>query len=185
MRIASRAALAVLLAAAAASARAEPRPVVDPKTLPSSELREEKAYPTLEDAAVAALRAAAALSRVYEYGGALLRSDAGYFYTEPVTTGEEKSVSYRTSIPDGFTRVGLYHTHPGGDGSTVFSPADVQQSKALGLPSFIGVFDDDAVRVFTPDMPVWRAPLGSASDWDGIGRGRVVLRRWLTPGGRS
>jgi proteasome lid subunit RPN8/RPN11 len=147
--------------------------------MPVSALSETGHYDALQDAAVAALRAAAAQSEKFEYAGALVRSDAGYFYTDAVTAHGEADIRYGVRVPEGFTLAGIYHTHPSGDGSILFSPTDVRQARSLGLPSFIGVLDDDSVRVFEPGMPVWRAPVGSVSDRDGAAYGRVLLRRGL------
>jgi proteasome lid subunit RPN8/RPN11 len=168
--------LVVLMAGAARPAAAAPD---DAATLPVSMLSETLAYDALEDAAVAALRSAAAQSEKFEYAGALVRSDAGFFFTEAVTARDEANIRYAIRVPQGFALAGIYHTHPSGDGSEVFSPTDVQQAKSLGLPSFIGVMDDDSVREFEPGMTVWRAPVGSVTDRDGVAYGRVILRRGL------
>jgi|GEM_PF-2339962 len=165
-----------LFLAAARPSSAAPDAAAD---VPVSALSETQNYVTLEDAAVAALRAAAAQSGEFEYAGALVRSDAGFFYTDAVTAHDDSKVRYAVRVPEGFALAGIYHTHPSGDGSRVFSPTDVQQAKSLGLPSFIGVMDDDCVRMFSPDMPVWRAPLGSVSDLDGVAYGRVILKSGL------
>jgi proteasome lid subunit RPN8/RPN11 len=168
--------LIVLLAGAARPAAAAPD---DAAPLPVSEMSATQRYDSLEDAAVAALRAAAARSEKFEYAGAIVRSETGFFLTEPVTARDEASIRYAVHVPQGFALVGLYHTHPSGDGSNVFSPTDVSQAKAFGVPSFIGVLDDDSVREFAPGMPVWRAPLGSVSDRDGVAYGRVILKNGL------
>jgi len=165
-----------LFLVAARPASAAPDAAAD---LPVSALSETQSYGALEDAAVAALRAAAAQSEKFEYAGALVRSDAGFFYTDAVTARDDASVRYAVRVPEGFALVGIYHTHPSGDGATLFSPTDVQQAKSLGLPSFIGVMDDESVRLFAPGMPVWRAPLGSVSDRDGVAYGRVILKSGL------
>jgi proteasome lid subunit RPN8/RPN11 len=165
-----------LLALVAAALAAFPARAAD---LPSAVYAGGPTYATAEAAAIAALKVAAPLSREYEYGGAVLKTPDGYVYTAPVTTRESSAVRYRIELPASGSLAAVYHTHPDGGESKLFSPEDVRQSKALGLPSYIAALEDGSVRVFEPGMPVIRVGPGSVSVLEGAAPGRVVFKDLL------
>jgi proteasome lid subunit RPN8/RPN11 len=105
----------------------------------------------LADAARAALAEALPLSDRFEHGGALVNCAGTYRYTAPVTTRDPEHVEYEARVPRGCTLAGLYHTHPSSaDSAGMFSPDDVRTSRALRVPSFIGIRRDGSIRVFDP-----------------------------------
>lgn len=110
------------------------------------------AYPTPDEAAIAAERAALPLSSHYEYGGAIYRTSAGlYAYTTPQTSHDAHHIEIRAKFAGKL--VAVYHTHPGlGDSNKEFSPDDKDVARTLRVPSYIGVVADQSVRRYDPSQ---------------------------------
>lgn len=139
--LAALAALALLSCAASAAA----------PDLPLSAVTETQPYATMDEAAVAALRAAMPLSERFENGGFILLRDGAYYYSDPVSNRRTGHIAFRAAVPAGASMAAVYHTHPDdGDASKLFSGDDVREAKALGVPSYIGVMADGTVRRYEP-----------------------------------
>lgn len=109
-------------------------------------------FDTITSAATAALSKATKLSTEFEYGGAIFEHKGSFCFTEPVTINDEYAVNYRIALPSGYKLVALYHTHPG-DGkskSEFFSANDVDTSRQLKLPMYIGIIARSQVKRFDP-----------------------------------
>lgn len=88
-----------------------------------------------------------------EYLGVVLEQGGRFWYTMPVTTGENRSVSVTFLGPDpGFRWAGLwFHVHPYGDLRTLlFSSQDVRTSQGNQWTALLGTFQDNSVRRFDP-----------------------------------
>jgi len=142
--------------------------------LPVSRIDRERAYATLDDAAVAALRLAMSVTPAYEWGGALFRCGQDYFPSLPVTSGDSEHVSFRIAQPSGCEVAGIYHTHPGdSEHANRFSADDVRTARRLKIPSYIGILRNGRVRVF--DGAAGRASVSSQYSRQGAtSEGRLV-----------
>lgn len=145
---------------------------------PSTRLRPDAAtFFTLDDAAVAGLRAAMPLSRVHEYGGAVLERAGRYYATEPVTNRRIANIEFTVVVPESYRIAAIYHTHPdGSDESDTFSPNDVRQAKTLNVVSYIGVMADRTIRLYDPNTMRARRFVRSGTMVGGgeVADGRVV-----------
>jgi proteasome lid subunit RPN8/RPN11 len=107
-----------------------------------------------QQAAFAALTAAAHAGEQWEFGGAIVMYGNKFYYTQPATNREPDSVEYLIGYRKGGHLVALYHTHPkqnfGEDHSAWFSGEDITAARTLGLDSFIGVLRSHTIREFTP-----------------------------------
>lgn len=120
--------------------------------LPISRIDRERAYASLDQAAVAALRLAMSVTRAYEWGGALFRCGSDYYPSLPVTIGDPHRVRFRVATPSGCELAGIFHTHTSGSDAEQFSPEDVEVMRSFGVPSYLGVTMTGAVRVLRPGM---------------------------------
>jgi len=111
---------------------------------------QEPAYPTVDEAAIAAERAALPRSHTYEYGGAIYRASNGlYGFTEPQTSHDPYHIEVRAKFAGAL--VAIYHTHPGTTPSSrEFSQDDKDTARSLKVPSYIGVVMDQTVRRYNP-----------------------------------
>jgi hypothetical protein len=99
-------------------------------------------FDTLDDAIFAAAEKvrqvtgdkSEAITAIYELAGK-------FHIAEPAGSGRHSKADGKLMLPKGSTLLALMHNHPvdnhGLEGQDVFSPADMQQAKALGVPSFI------------------------------------------------
>lgn len=115
-------------------------------------------YETLDAAAIAARDHIRSLkgSDKREYIGLLYQDpkNGQYFFTEPQTqAGTEAAGKSRGtfSIPKGSAR-GIIHNHPRGGNDKqrhLLSPGDIDMSRQLGIPSYVGV--DDQLHIWDPN----------------------------------
>lgn len=106
-------------------------------------------HPSVQEAAVAGLLAAATSSRRVEYGGAIFQRDAHCFvHSVPVTNNLADRLGYVVSSPRGHLRLaGIYHTHTPGGHAQAFSAADVDTHLRLDIPSYIGTLEYTGCRM--------------------------------------
>jgi hypothetical protein len=111
---------------------------------------QEPAYPTVDEAAIAAEHVALKVSGDFEYGGAIYRASNGlYGFTVPQTNHDPFNINIRAKFSG--TLVAIYHTHPGNTIlSQEFSPLDKDTARSLKVPSYIGVVMDQTVRRYNP-----------------------------------
>lgn len=109
-------------------------------------------YPSMQEAAVAALDVAMRLGGHIEYGGAILQRAADCFlFTEAVTIGETGKIGFRVARKKNVEWVAIYHTHPGGGRyADRFSPADMETVRSSGKSSYIGDQVSRSVHVLHP-----------------------------------
>jgi hypothetical protein len=108
-------------------------------------------FDTLDAAALAAEAAAMPLSDHFEYGGVLIERAGRYYYTLPVTSGSNKELALRFSLPGDVKLAASFHTHPKyGDCDNYFSPTDVDAATRMRLPSYIGALIDGSIHRFVP-----------------------------------
>lgn len=145
---------AVALVLAAVPAMASPISSVPPGSS-FSMLTETTPYASLNEAAKAAEKVAIGLSVKdgNEWGGLLLLRNGSFYFTDPITDGSRQGVGVRAKIPGDAKVVGGYHTHPGlGNCASRFSSADVDISRHMGVPEYIGVVHDGSIRRFIPGL---------------------------------
>lgn len=106
----------------------------------------QPAYQSLDDAAVAAVRASFAKDPRSELTGVIFRDRGGaYHYTLPVGNGASSEVwgVEVIRIPAGSVIVGDYHTHPvslsGEDLGQYFSETDIDDYRASHWTGYVGV----------------------------------------------
>lgn len=127
------------------------------------------AYPSSQDAAIAALNFVRHQAANREWMGAILREmgskGADYRYTLP-QAGNADNFDVKLSVPATDTLAALYHTHPPLDArpsDVDFSPNDVATANALKVPSYIWVGYDGKARVYIPG----KSPLYSDREMGG------------------
>ena len=107
--------------------------------------------PTPDAAALAALSAARAASREYEYGGALFECDGLYYYTTPATKRENDALDLRIRLPARAHLTALYHTHPGTNPAAfAISGGDIDAARAAHGAMYVGVIERGTVLFFDP-----------------------------------
>jgi hypothetical protein len=115
---------------------------------------EQGSYATAEAAAVAGLRSIA--NQNTEVGGGVLYNNQNqkYAYTQPV--GQQNGAHFGAAIqvPSGWKMQALYHTHPVGAQSTLFSDDDTNMANQLKVPSYILPRQDDTIRRFDPGSKI-------------------------------
>lgn len=115
-------------------------------------------YDSLEDAIFYAVQATRELgANKTEYVTLVYQTpDGKYHYAAPKGGEKRSSAKAKLSYPKGAKIVALVHNHPGADdgrelyGQDKFSPADIQQAKALNVPSYMSYGKDMAIRSYTP-----------------------------------
>lgn len=120
---------------------------------PQSKLAQDaQAFPTMDRAAIAALRRSVARSTEFEFGGCIVKYQGNFFFTEPVGNGSRDAVNIECLIPTTTQLVAIYHTHPDGTAEPGFSAHDVRVAKAMGKVSYVGGVDDNAIIKFIPGV---------------------------------
>ena len=79
-----------------------------------------------------------------------------YTYTVPVTFGDPQHFfADNVTVPDGYTAVAGYHTHPGPVAfvEDAFSPQDAAWSSPARFPAYLGVAANGNIRVYSPGQP--------------------------------
>lgn len=110
----------------------------------------ESGYKTVDEAIIAAMEQAIPLSKDYEYGGVIYKYKGAFYFTAPGTSKSNRHVNITARFPKGSKLLALYHTHPPGDESDLFSGNDVTTSQKLKLPYYMGSYADGSIKVFTP-----------------------------------
>lgn len=102
----------------------------------------------------------------YEFGGfCIIGGDGGIYASDPITSKSTDTIQYHALIPQGSKLAAVYHTHPSGEYTDVYSDIDVKTASALKVPSYLGIVDDKTVRRFVAGEKTDRCPNGS-SDGD-------------------
>ena len=123
-------------------------------------------YDSHESAAIAALAALRGGDKSVERGGGILYNPQSqkYAFTQPVGQLDGAHFSASIAVPHGWQLSALYHSHPAGQQSTLFSDDDIAQAKQLKIPSYILAHYDDKIRAFDPvTSAVTRSVNGSSS----------------------
>lgn len=120
--------------------------------LPITKLAAESAaFDTAEQAALAGLQAAKSVSEEFEAGGLVLKCDADFLFTVPVSSNMTHHVEFQARVPKSCTIAAMFHTHPAKHGDLArFSDSDVKMVRSTNVPSYIAVDVDSNVRVLTP-----------------------------------
>lgn len=108
-------------------------------------------YSTQMQAVRAALNASSVHYRS-EYGGIIYELNHRYYYTRPVTLEESSEVRFKVEIVRTAHLVALYHTHPPGALSSLFSECDIEIADQLHVPSYILVLDKGQIKSFVPGV---------------------------------
>jgi hypothetical protein len=121
-----------LLAASAGQVVAHPVATITPGAV---------CHPSIREAAIAGIRAAAAIDWKVEYGGAVFeRGPQCFVHSTPVTSNQPNRVEYAIRIEVGRTSLaGIYHTHTPGGHAREFSADDRAEQKRLRIPSYLGI----------------------------------------------
>jgi hypothetical protein len=111
----------------------------------------ENGYDDPDKAVIAGLSMAKGSgSSEIEFGGAIVKIGDNYWFTEPVTQGLTHDFAANIIMPEGGTLAGIYHTHPKGSLSNIFSPHDVVTSHGLNVKSYIGIHQNSSIRYYDP-----------------------------------
>ncbi len=142
------------------------------RALPIAKVTETVAYAAQNDAAVAALRVALPESGEHEFGGIIVELGGAFYYTDPVSNGDDGDIAFKAVLSAGSRFMAIYHTHPSMKrDARLFSPHDVDEARRLGVDSYIGVWRDGTVRFFDP-----RSTRTFAYNSDGAGLGPRVSK---------
>ena len=116
-------------------------------------------YNSLNEAARAALEAAAAAGDPrHEWAGILYELEGKHYFSEPQTSGGSHSFDIKAGIPRPGRLAGIYHTHPGGpdERAHLFSAADIDVAKRMGVPSYIIHGEGEIKRYVHGETPMRR-----------------------------
>jgi hypothetical protein len=107
-------------------------------------------FDTREAAQIAALRRISA-TRV-EAGGAVLFNPSTQQYVYTANVGQQDAAHFEAAVrvPAGWQLDSLYHTHPQGLQSSVFSQEDIRVARRLNVPSYMLSRYDNKIRKFAP-----------------------------------
>lgn len=107
-------------------------------------------FDTREQAQIAALRSIR--ERKVETGGAILFNPASGQYAYTATVGQEDAAHFWAAVrvPAGWQLDSLYHTHPQGPQSSLFSEDDISTAQRLKVPSYVLSRYDNRIRRFDP-----------------------------------
>jgi proteasome lid subunit RPN8/RPN11 len=122
----------------------------DPLTQP---IPNQNGFDTMDMAATEALKECIKLSTKFEYGGVILEWNGKFYFTNPITSKSDKEIgTFRIAFYKGSKVVGLYHTHPPGFNSDIFSSSDVKFADDKSWVSYIAVINESKSRVlrYTP-----------------------------------
>jgi RHS repeat-associated protein len=125
---------------------------------------QKKAALAAEKAALDPTRASVKSGHYHEYGGWILKgSDGGYTYTVPLA-GSERTVNIdNISVPDGYTAVADYHSHPHvdaaeGEGASI---GDIQHAIGYNRTGYVMDSVSGHVYQFGPTTPHDSFPIGT------------------------
>ena len=107
-------------------------------------------FDTREAAQIAALRRISE-NRV-EAGGAVLFNPCTQQYVYTANVGQQDAAHFEAAVrvPPGWQLDSLYHTHPQGPQSSVFSQEDIRVARRLNVPSYMLSRYDNKIRKFDP-----------------------------------
>lgn len=122
-------------------------------------------YESAEAAAVAALGALRSGDKHVERGGGILYNaqTQKYAFTQPVGQLDDAHFSASIAVPQGWQLKSIYHSHPEGPQSTIFSGDDVAMAQQLKIPSYILAHYDNKIRVFDPATSAVTRSAGTSS----------------------
>ena len=122
-----------------------------PQPLPQASVSSDStAYYSEETCAIAALVAVMNLNQGIEYGGFIVEENGKFYYSRPVTNNSSEEIQYDAIVPKNAKFVAVYHTHPDYPESNVYSSVDVRFAETNKVNSYLGVQQDDTIRVFEP-----------------------------------
>lgn len=133
--------LAAMLASCSSSSSKLPKVYVDFKT----------SFNTIDDCGKTMTEIALIKTQDTEFGGFCVKDkNTDKFYSsDPFDSKDTDSINYDAMIPSGYTLAAIYHTHPSGAFSFVYSDVDVKVATNLKVPSYLGVVDGRTIRRFT------------------------------------
>lgn len=141
-----------------------------PQQLPVSALAGgAPTYASRQEAALAAINAARAGNKHVEVGGGIVFNPQTqqYAYTTPAGMSNDAHFGARVQFATPWQLDSIYHSHPAGPRSTVFSQDDLDVAQRLGVPSYILTRYDNKVRVFDPaSSPIVKSPDGNFAHGD-------------------
>ena len=130
---------------------------------PATFVTETTAYDTEQNAVKAALSIANEKAIGVEFGGAIIKRNGSFFYTDAVTTNDMSKVSFRVLKTHDSEIVAIYHIHPkttvnnsdskaDDNASRFFSNEDVQVATKMNVHSYIFVQIDNSTHEFVPGV---------------------------------
>jgi hypothetical protein len=122
----------------------------DATTQDSRLLPNAKAYQTMDEAAVAALRISASHSTSLEYGGCIFTDGTKFFHTDPASSGKEDNFEVACLAPPSMTFVGIFHTHPGIGFAEGVSGPDLVVANQMKKTSYVGLLARNQVIKYIP-----------------------------------
>jgi hypothetical protein len=96
-------------------------------------------FDSMDAAASEALENCSKISDKKEYGGVILEMNGRYYYTSFISGSDKEIGSFKIALWKGSKVVGLYHTHPIGFNSDIFSSEDVKFADEKNWTSYVGV----------------------------------------------
>jgi hypothetical protein len=117
----------------------------DSRLLPNA-----KAYQTMDEAAVAALRISASHSTSLEYGGCIFTDGTKFFHTDPASSGKEDNFEVACLALPSMTFVGIFHTHPGIGYAEGVSGPDLVVANQMKKTSYVGLLARNQVIKYIP-----------------------------------
>lgn len=125
------------------------------REIPTAKVLSEQSYNSEQEAAIAALQVAIPLTDKYEVGGVIVLFRDKYYYTVPVSSNQQKTITFHVKPTDGMP-VALYHTHPSlarmvnEEEPLFFSAYDVDLAEKNKINSYLGIVADKTIRVYLP-----------------------------------
>lgn len=121
----------------------------DDGELAEQKVRAKRVFRSPDDAAVDVLNRIA--ESMYESGGVVYRDKRGqYSYSAPMGNQQTGKFEATAQIPQSAQLSAIYHTHPDGPQSELFSPEDVNLARDRRLQSYIKVMKSGDIRRFDP-----------------------------------
>ncbi|RUO37075.1 hypothetical protein CWE15_11750 [Aliidiomarina taiwanensis] len=138
----------------------------------------EDGYETIDAAAEAGLGYAKSIGNENtEYGGGIVKVGERFWFSEAVTTGQGAAFGATVVIPKGGSLVGMYHTHPSGSASLLFSQHDVRFAESTGLRSYVGNYQDNAIRYYDPSSMSPSSIRYQGSRLRGVSKGAILCEQ--------
>jgi len=99
-------------------------------------------FVTMDEAGTKALEDCSKISDKKEYAGVILEFNGKYYYTSFISGSEKEIGSFKILLWKGSKVVGLFHTHPSGFHSDIFSSADVKFADEKNWVSYVAVLGE-------------------------------------------